>query len=74
MTTVSKQVAMKCANCRWFKVEDREYTGECRKYAPRRLQWSDGYESGSKTWWPAVKKNDFCGEFDLSDEARLEAM
>jgi hypothetical protein len=56
---------MMCAKCRFFigVLERVDGRAECRRYAPRVLQYSDGQDSYEIIRFPKVKGTDFYGEF-----------
>lgn len=59
-----------CGGCRFFwegdgtfKLQERE--GFCRKFAPEPLQGGAGKGFWDDWSWPSVKKNYWCGEWEL---------
>jgi len=71
-----------CKNCKWYVrgfiyASDEKIpksTGDCRRYSPKVLQETDCGDSRIWQGWPTVKESDFCGEFEMSDEAKLNAI
>jgi hypothetical protein len=49
-----------CESCRWFEPKSYIKDGICRRYPPQFYG-----DSHSESWWPEVKKGDWCGEFQL---------
>ena len=49
-----------CVNCMFFVLIGNEI-GECRRYAPRPQNTSP--IGVSRSHWPIVEEDDFCGEF-----------
>lgn len=62
-----------CESCRfWCPPYDGE-RGECRKYAPSPMNVRDSARSHSvETYWPAMSKDDWCGEFEKHEEGWRE--
>lgn len=67
-----------CEGCLFgsFWSPDRWTGGSCRRYPPRTVTWTsqatrDGYpvpgeiRSGSRSEYPAVQRDEWCGEFKL---------
>lgn len=46
----------KCKNCKFFQLnkDDKKGVGECRKYTPK-----------SPNRFPQVKRDDWCGEYEV---------
>ena len=59
-----------CENCKWWKsVEDfGAGFGACRRFPPR--TYPDSNNINGQTYWPVVRKHDFCGEHTPKDNAR----
>ena len=61
---------MTCASCKWrgpdgFHDSAPELRGPtCRRHAPVA---TGGMMSGSRTMWPVVGLDDWCGDFDLAE-------
>jgi hypothetical protein len=49
----------KCANCLYWKTDEKGNIGECHRYAPRPADTS----LVKKLDWPNTMDEDFCGEF-----------
>ena len=62
-------IRINCENCKYAQ-ENRE-TGpheyECRRYPPAFVTIYDSGPTHTKTAWPQVNKNDWCGEFTSTD-------
>lgn len=68
-----RELSKLCKNCKWWKVYDFGYTGECRRHGPsmtcshRKIGWGNGPEDREITshiGWPDTDAKDTCGEFE----------
>ena len=60
---------MNCASCKWFKayISDTDPSnphGDCRRYPPVFVDWSNVDEYKHEWESPIVKATHWCGEYD----------
>lgn len=63
-----KQMIERCINCKYLYEGKAGTKGslyhECKRNAPSVMPY-EGYEEGVG-WWPSIKLDDWCGEFQPS--------
>ena len=66
MDNQNKEVKMskKCLNCKFWKADDGEKEGLCRKYAPRPSVPKSFGGDLFPCQWPKTSAEDWCGEFE----------
>jgi hypothetical protein len=53
-----------CENCRFFALDYKGFSGDCRRYAPRPKNFADTDSSHTvDTHWAKMSFDDWCGEF-----------
>jgi hypothetical protein len=64
-------VVENCGNCA-FGVRVHQHRIDCHRRAPQSFtvykgHWDDAAQYGPGPYWPEVKDDDFCGEWELTD-------
>ena len=63
----------KCKNCKWWhelcKNLPKEYFGQCRKYAPRKIVAGCGVGENPEydNSWAVIDADEWCGEFEAKE-------
>jgi hypothetical protein len=53
-----------CENCRFFALDHKETSGDCRRYAPKPMSFADTEDFHTvDIVWPQMSLDDWCGEF-----------
>jgi hypothetical protein len=75
---MEKKRKYNCGNCNFFMIAgDGTGRGQCHKYVPRVIPTTTidpnfGNILISETIWPQVAKDEWCGEWEASEEYRAE--
>ncbi len=61
-----------CGNCAFAVSPYGDYRRECHRHAPQSFTVYKGHYDGAQQYgpgpyWPEVKANDFCGDWELQD-------
>jgi hypothetical protein len=69
----NSQDQVKCEDCRYFEGRSKTSQGVCHIRSPQVVTAIDSKGIGSpQTTWPAVKRNNWCGEFAQKTEPIVE--
>ena len=58
-----------CQSCLYYRESTGPVSGVCQRYAPKPVAVDDRRQGARDSWayWPRVRRNDLCGEWQPED-------